>query len=315
MQYLIIGGYGFIGSHLTRRLAAEGHQVVVYGHRSHRSPVPSLPGVTYVEGELRDIPRLRSYLTGAPVVFHLAGSAAPQASVENPFHDLETNVTDTLYLLELCRAVPVARLIYVSSGGTVYGIPRTPVIAEDHPTDPISAYGINKLATEKYIAMYHHLYGLDYVIIRPANVYGEHQNVHRRQGAIGIFLHQIALGQEITIWGNGETTRDYIYVGDLVEALVRAAAAPLRQRLFNIGDNQGTTLNELLSLMRTVTGRTIAVHYEHARAVDVSVNILDSTRAYQELGWQPNIPLHEGLVRTWQWIEEFVREEVTHHGQ
>lgn len=309
MQCLIIGGYGFIGSHLARRLVDEGHQVVVYGHRPQRSLVPPLHGVTSIEGELRDIPHLRSYLVGAPVVFHLAGSAAPQASVENPFHDLETNVTDTLYLLELCRAMPITRLIYVSSGGTVYGIPRTPSIAEDHPTDPISAYGVNKLATEKYISMYHHLYGLDYVIIRPANVYGEHQNVYKRQGVVGIFLHQIALGQEITIWGDGETTRDYIYVGDLVEALLRVAAAPLRQRLFNVGDNQGTTLNELLALMRAVTGRSISVRYEPARSVDVSVNVLNSMRAYRELGWRPNMPLHNGLVRTWQWIEQVAREE------
>ena len=309
MKCLVVGGHGFIGSHVVAALASAGHEVTVYGRPSRLPLAPRLSGVNYVEGEVRDAYRLRRYVADAAIVIHLAGTSIPQSSVEDPFRDLEVNVGDTLHLLEACREEGVQRLVFVSSGGTVYGPARAVPISEDHPTEPISSYGVNKLATEKYIAMFHHLYGLDYVILRPSNAYGEFQNFFRRQGIIGVFLHRIAMGQEVTVWGSGDVARDYIYAGDLADAIVRAAIVPLEHRVFNVGNGQGTTINELLDTMRTVTGRQVTVRYEAGRALDVPVNALDSTRAHEELSWFSTVSLFDGINRTWTWIKRISRED------
>ena len=169
---LVVGGHGFIGSHVVAVLAHAGHDVTAYGRPARPPLAPRLSGVHYVEGEVRDAHRLRRHAADAAIVIHLAGTSIPQSSVEDPFRDLEVNVGDTLHLLEACREEGVQRLVYVSSGGTVYGVARAVPIKEDHPTEPVCSYGVNKLAAEKYVAMFHHLYGLEYSIVRPSNAYG-----------------------------------------------------------------------------------------------------------------------------------------------
>jgi UDP-glucose 4-epimerase len=191
----------------------------------------------------------------------------------------------------------------MSSGGTVYGVPKTRSIPETHPTDPLCSYGITKLMTEKYLALFHHERGLDYRVLRPGNAYGERQPLHRHQGAVGVFLSQLAAGQPIEIWGDGQVVRDYVYAGDIAEALVRAATVrDDSARVFNIGSGAGTSLLELVEEMRHVTGVKPTVIMRPSRSFDIPANVLDIALAKKVLGWTPAVPLRDGLCRAWHWI-------------
>jgi UDP-glucose 4-epimerase len=202
------------------------------------------------------------------------------------------------------------KVVFASSGGTVYGVPETVPISEDHPTNPISSYGIVKLAVEKYLGLFHHLYGLDYTVLRISNPYGPYQDPKGQQGAISVFLHRIYEGRPISTWGDGAVVRDYLYVSDLMDALVRVTEVESRERVLNIGSGRGTSLNELVQLMAEVVGEQPAVEYLPARALDVPVSVLDIGRARAELGWSPKTELVEGIARTWEWIRTFSESRV-----
>ena len=283
---LVLGGAGFIGSHLVDGLKAAGHQVSVFD-RPH---------------EFLDPQDLESSLAGAELVFHLISTTVPKNSNENPALDIESNIAGTARLLELLRKHPPRRLVFISSGGTVYGVPRATPIRESHPTDPISSYGIHKLAIEKYLHMNHALYGLDYRVLRVANAYGERQRTDKAQGAVAAFLERVLRGQPIQIWGDGTVVRDYVYVGDIAQSFLRVMEYQGSERIFNIGSGHGVSLNELVEAIATVIGHRPAVEYTAARRFDVPVNVLDIALAGKELGWQPRMALAEGLRRTYEWM-------------
>jgi UDP-glucose 4-epimerase len=183
-------------------------------------------------------------------------------------------------------------------------------IAEDHPTDPITSYGIVKLAVEKYLGLFQRLHGLDYAVLRVSNPYGPYQNPGGQQGAVAVFLQHLSAGEPITIWGDGSVVRDYLYVSDLAEALVLAGGVESRQSVFNVGSGRGTSLNELISLIVDVTGERPEVEYVSGRAMDVPANVLDVTRAREELGWRSRTDLVEGTARTWDWIRTLAEGRV-----
>ena len=197
---LVLGGKGFIGSHLSRALGAEAQ-------------------VFDKPQDFLDAAQLEPALANVEIVYHLISSTVPKSSNDDPVADLESNVVGTLRLLELCRRRQVRKVVFVSSGGTVYGVPRATPIAEDHPTEPICAYGIHKLAIEKYLHLNWVLHGLDYHVLRVANAYGEGQRTDTAQGAVAAFLERALHGKPVQIWGDGSVVRDYVYVGDIVEAL------------------------------------------------------------------------------------------------
>ena len=297
---LVLGGAGFFGSHLAEALVQAGHRVRIFD-RPHLDRLPAFlqrPEFEVFTGDFLNPRALSPALEGSEIVFHLVSSTLPNTSNDNPVYDIESNVVGTLRLLDLCRGQGVRKVVFVSSGGTVYGVPRSVPIDESHPTDPISSYGIHKLAIEKYLQLNHRIRGLDYCIVRPANLYGPRQRLDVAQGAVGVFLDRAMRREPIQVWGDGSVVRDYLYVGDAAEALLRAAAFEGEPKLFNIGSGTGTSLKDLIKAIEGLLGRPVAVEYTAARSVDVPANVLDASLARRHLGWAARTSLAEGLRRT-----------------
>jgi len=306
MDVLILGGFGFIGSHVVEALVERGDRVRVLArpgqlprYRAERTRFD----VKLFEGDFCHPEVLGAAVDGVEVIVHLIATALPQTSNEDPAYDVSSNVVGTLRMLELARERTVRRIVFSSSGGTVYGRPRQIPISEQHPTNPICSYGITKLTIEKYLSLYHDLYGLEYVVLRPANAYGEGQDASRQQGAVAAFLAHVQAGKPIVIWGDGSVVRDYVYVKDVARACALATEARVQSAVFNIGTGQGTSLRELVEMIGQVTDVTPDVTYAPGRPVDVPVNILDASLAKQEMGWEPRVTLAEGLRRTWAFIQ------------
>jgi UDP-glucose 4-epimerase len=301
---LVLGGAGFIGSRLAEALLQAGHRVKVFD-RPHLDRLPEVSrhrGFETFTGDFLDPQTLVPALRGTEVVFHLISTTLPKTSNDNPMYDVETNVLGTLRLLELCRRHEVQKIVFGSSGGTVYGIPRSTPIDESHPTLPTCSYGIHKLMVEKYLHLTSMLHGLDYCVLRPANVYGPGQRLDIAQGAVAVFLDRALRNEPIQIWGDGNVVRDYVYVEDAVEAFVKALSFNGEHKVFNIGCGKGISLNQLLHEIQALIGHALAVEYSGARALDVPVNVLDCALARRHLGWSAETPLAEGLRRTCEWM-------------
>ena len=221
MKILVIGGGGFVGFNLVAEMVARGHEVTVLGRRA--APVRPLPPVvTYVQGDLTDRGGLLAQLAGVDAVAHLASSTVPSTGDKDPIADVQVNLVGTLTLLEAMSEVGCKRLLFVSSGGTVYGVPQSIPIEETERLNPICSYGIVKVAIESYLDLYARAAGLSHVTIRASNPYGPHQGNTGVQGVIGTFLQRAQEGRPIEIWGDGSTIRDYIYVSDLCHLCVEA---------------------------------------------------------------------------------------------
>jgi len=301
---LILGGAGFIGSHLCDALLSAGHCVRVFD----RIGIPlyrrfsSREQIEWVEGDFNSVADIERAVEGCHVVFHLVSTTLPKSSNDDPIYDVENNVVGSLRLLDAARDAGVGKIVFISSGGTVYGIPQRLPISETHPTDPVSSYGIGKLTIEKYLHLYQVLHGLEYAVLRLANPFGERQRPQAAQGAIAVFMHRAMHNQPIEIWGNGSVVRDYIYISDAVDALVKAAFYRGDERVFNIGSGKGKDLNDILNAIETLLQRPIARTYMDSRACDVSVNVLDITRAQRYLGWSPRVSFEEGVARMFRWL-------------
>ncbi|MEW6621101.1 MAG: NAD-dependent epimerase/dehydratase family protein [bacterium] len=304
-ECLIIGGGGFLGSHLTKRLLEKNYKVRILElpHKEYPDLTPFLDKIKLIKGDFTKPSVIQSAVIDVDFVFHLACTVVPQDSMEDIAYDLKSNVIGSIQLFEVCRKQKIKKIIFSSSGGTVYGIPQTLPIPELHPTYPLCSYGITKLTIEKYLYMYHHLYKLDYVILRTSNFYGGRLNTFRQQGAIDVFLNKVKNKEPIIIWGDGTVVRDYIYIDDVVEAFILSCEMQTKNKIFNIGDGKGTSLNELLNIIRKVTGKEFEIQYKQGRPYDVPINVLDIKRAKQELCWQPKVSLMDGILYSWQEIK------------
>jgi UDP-glucose 4-epimerase len=236
-------------------------------------------------------------LAGAELVFHLASSTYPSTSNSDAVFDLESNLVGSVRMLKTAVEYQVRRVIFISSGGTVYGIPQQNPIPETHPTNPICSYGIHKLAIEKYLYLFRALKHLDSVVLRVSNIYGEFQSLDRPLGAVSHFTHRAVEGKPVEIWGNGTTRRDYVHVDDVVQALLKSISYQGAEYLFNIGSGRSVSLNELVDLITKRIEEEIVVNYKPARSFDVQENVLDIACAVKELGWKPTITLETGLDR------------------
>lgn len=300
MKILIIGGTGFIGYHLTVALAKQ-HQVRVLSRKLN----PLLEPHDHIEHTLGDFLEeslLRSCLEGMDVVYQMVSTTTPSTSNIDPAYDTHSNVIGMIRLLELCIEVGVRKVIFPSSGGTVYGVPSWVPLTESHPTNPICSYGITKLASEKYLHLFHHLHELDYTILRIANPYGPGQNPARQIGVIAAFFNRLLDHQPIVIWGDGSVIRDYIYITDVVDALCQVLELSSEHKIFNIGAGVGFSLNQLVEIMQGISGFKLNVIYKEGRSFDTPISILDISLAQDNLGWSPRFSLEEGLAYTWNWL-------------
>jgi UDP-glucose 4-epimerase len=306
MNALVLGGSGFIGSHLVDRLVRSGHRVSVMDrrHELYRTP---LPNVVYHIGDFGNRAQLHAMLKDHDVVFHLVSTTVPRSSNDDPAFDVMSNVVETLCLLEDCVKERIRKVVFLSSGGAVYGTPATLPVSEEDPTNPVSSYGIAKLTIEKYLALFHRLHGLDYAIVRPSNPYGPRQSPLGDQGVVAVFMGRIAHGQVVEVWGDGETVKDYVFIDDLVEGIYRAASTTTKSKVFNLGSGVGLSVNDLVRLVAEVVGHPFPIVHSSTDAVDVSRIFLDTRRAKQELDWEPTTPMRIGLERTWEFIRQTVK--------
>ncbi len=300
MKILVIGGCGFIGSHVVDALLRGGHSVRVFDHSREKFRL-SLPGVEYLQGDFTDRVAIEQAVLGMDAVYHLVSTTFPLTASQDPQRDVRENLIGTLQLVEIMLQAGVRRLLFLSSGGTVYGIPEVTPIVEKHPLRPISSYGITKVAIEHNLEMFRRTCGLSPIIIRASNPFGPRQGHTGVQGVVATFLNQIANGATIEIWGDGSVIRDYIHVHDLAELCVTSGTSD-REGAYNAGSNTGTSLVELLSAMEQVTGRDVIKVFKPARATDVPVSVLDCSAAERDFGWKASQDLHEGLAQTWKWV-------------
>lgn len=300
-----------MGSHIVDALVARGHGVRIFDlpNISTHNLKKSIDSVEILGGDFNNVSDISLALEDVDVVVHLVGTTLPGPSNENPAYDVESNVIGTLNLLKQAVEKGIKKIIFSSSGGTVYGIPRSVPIPETHETNPVCSYGITKLTVEKYLALFHHLHNLDYTILRLANPYGERQRIDSAQGAVTVFLGKTLLRQPITIWGDGSVARDYFYISDLVDAFMTVIESDPPSKIYNIAGGRARSLNDILSVIGKVTGRDPIVRYTPARKLDVPVNCLDIQLAQKELGWRPEVSWEEGIARTWEWLKKSKESE------
>lgn len=305
MKIVLFGGGGFIGSTIADRLLVDGHELRVF----ERPRVPpyrkftELEKVEWVTGDLSSTHDVGDAVSGMDAVLHLVSTTLPKSSNDDPIYDVQSNVVATLQMLNAMVTHNVSKIIFISSGGTVYGNPEYLPIDEKHPTNPLVSYGITKLAIEKYLQMYSHLYGIKAITLRVANPYGERQCIDTAQGAVGVFLNLALKGDPIQVWGDGSVTRDYIHVSDVAEAFVKALGYSGTQTCFNVSSGTGTSLNALIDMLKDEIAKPVDVRYQAARSFDVPVSVLNNDLARKELNWEPSISMQDGIVRTVTWIK------------
>lgn len=301
----VIGAGGFIGSHLVDALLAEGCRVKALSRK-----LPGLLDSTVLRNtnldvftiDIRDDKLLNDTIQGADIVAHLASSTLPHNSNLNPKDDISTNLIGSINVINACINNNVKKLIYLSSGGTVYGDPISVPIDESHPTNPSCSYGINKLATEKYLSLFNKLHELNYIILRLANPYGDRQRLDTGQGVVPAFLRKAIRSEPIQVWGDGTVVRDFLYISDVIRAIIMSCQYNGAERLFNIGSGVGLSLNQLIHLIEDIHGLKLNVVYKSPRPFDVRTNVLSIERASNHLNWLPVISPEEGINLYYQYL-------------
>lgn len=296
---VVLGGTGFVGSAITRALLGGGHGVSVVSRGPSRRERERVEGATVVQADATDVASWAHLLDDATEVVYSVGALSPLESNLDPFVDVHQSLNPLLCLLEELRHRPHVSLSFLSSGGTVYGNPRGLPVPEHHPTDPITSYGVLKLAAEKYIGMYRMLYGVEARILRVANAYGPGQPVGRGQGVIGAFIDSVLRNEPVRLFGDGHTVRDYIHVDDIgraVSSLMQVSCPPV----VNIGTGAGTSLLGVHEILEEVVGRPVPIEFLEARVFDVHAVVLDVTPLRTLTGLVP-IDLPTGLEQTWRY--------------
>ncbi|MFH1366673.1 MAG: NAD-dependent epimerase/dehydratase family protein [Patescibacteria group bacterium] len=292
---LILGGLGFIGQNLIEVLIDE-YDLVVYD----RQKLSKNQNFLYYTGDFtkkEDLERVFKE-NKIDLVIHSISTTIP--SSDNIVHDINSNLFGTINLLELMKMYSVPKILFISSGGTVYGLIDKNSIDENYPTDPICSHGINKLAIEKYIYLYHHLYNIDYLILRLSNPFGEY-HTSDKQGLINVILKKIIKKEKITIWGDGGIIRDYIYIKDCAKIIHELIKDNISNQLINVGSGQGHSINEILAIIRNCVGN-FEIANENARNFDVPKIVLDISKLKSLIKFQLT-PIEEGINNTYKWLK------------
>ena len=302
----VIGGTGFIGSHFVHALSVLGRRITVIG----RNAVPTrvLPKkTTYLAGDYSDTYFLRGVLRNVQEVICLAHNSVPKTSFDDPVSDILGNLPGAVKLFETAADLGIRKLIFVSSGGTVYGPASRLPLSEESPTRPISPYGISKLAMENYAFMYHAIRGLPVVCARPANAYGEGQLPFTGQGFIATAMAAVLRGEEIVLYGENGTIRDYVHVTDVASGIVALLNNGTAGECYNIGSGIGINNREVLQAIAPLAGAAgleVKIRVVPPRGFDVPANILDCTKIKNETGWGEIVTIDNGIRRTWDWLRE-----------
>lgn len=301
MRVTVLGGFGFIGAALTERCIEEGHEVTVFSRpSSDHGRLAHLAGqYRLVTGDFSISDEVLPALKSADIVVHLISGSVPGSSIARPVDDVETNVLPSLKLFQACVEQGVGKVVFISSGGTVYGVSNGLPSKECDFCRPIVPYAASKEMIEKYLAVFAHHHALDYTVLRLSNPYGPKQVARAGQGVIAAWMERLKRGEAVEIWGDGNVVRDYIYIDDAVSAIMLAMSGKASRRIFNVGSGVGYSLNQLHEVMERSLRINLPVVYKPGRAVDVPVNILDISEIKQSLGWSPMTPIEDGLRHTW----------------
>ena len=302
MKVLVTGGAGFIGSNLVRQLVTEGNDVTVLDNllSGFCSNLDLFSEVRFIEGDIRDDVAVAEAIKGVTVVFHLAASVGNKRSIDHPLIDADINVMGTLKVLEAARREGVRKIVASSSAG-IFGELKTLPIKEDHPVEPDSPYGCSKLCMEKECLAYAKLYDIEAVCLRYFNVYGPNQRFDAYGNVIPIFVFEMLRGERLTIFGDGEQTRDFVNVKDVVQANIKASMASGVSGAFNIGSGGRITLNKLVEILRMTSGIEPQVVYGPPRPGDVLHSLAEISAARNSFGFAPSVSMEEGLKEYIMW--------------
>lgn len=302
MKIILTGGAGFIGSHILEAYLAQGHEVLVIDNLSTGSKQNLPPEALFVQMDIQDpeIPKVFEEFR-PDLLNHQAAQIDVRQSVANPVHDAQINVLGTLNLLQAAQRTPVKKVIFASSGGAIYGEQQEFPASETHPENPMSPYGLTKKIGEEYLKLYQRLYGLPFVVLRYANVYGPRQNPHGEAGVVAIFCQKILEGKTPVIYGDGEQTRDYVYVEDVTQANLLALNEKI-EGTFNIGTGRETSVNTLFQILAQVSGQS-SVEYAAAKLGEQRRSVISPQNAARTLNWNLKTEFQDGIAKTWQWFE------------
>jgi len=299
---LVVGGCGFLGSHVVDALRLNGHEVRILDLQPIPAELRSLwKGIDAFRGDMLDPRVLAKAVHGCDYVFHYATTTIPKTSIADPELDNQ-NLVSVLRLIKACSVAKVTKIVFPSSGGTVYGRPDRLPIPENAPLRPGSPYAVTKIAIEHQLEIAHRIHGLDFAVLRYGNPYGPRQNPAGKMGIVSVFLGLLRRGETPTLFGNTSTLKDFFYVGDAASAAL-AVLPRSEHKVFNVASGRGTTVRELIDAMAAVVGRRIEPKHAPALPGDEPACILDISRIRGAYSWRPKVDLREGLGRTWAWIQ------------
>lgn len=301
---MVFGGGGFIGSHLVEGLVQNGFDVVVFDRfpsENHNLKAVE-DDIEIIKGDFLNYDEVKGSLDNVDYLFHYISTTNPATAVLDPIFDITSNIAGSVMLFQAAVDSGVQKIIYPSSGGTVYGEAQAVCISEDISLMPKNPYSISKVAIEHYLRYFYQTYGMEYLILRYSNPYGERQNPLAKQGVIPIFLNKIRNNEQPVIFGDGSSVRDYIYIQDAIDATIASLKCTAGDAVFNVGSGQGVSLNQLIEIMSDVCGRVIHPVYVEDSGIYISRFVLDISRISQATGWEPKVTIRDGVEKTWSWL-------------
>lgn len=305
MNIAILGAAGFVGTNLTVELAKNKENVitVVDEKKEYFSSSVNLPNVKESLLAFKSDADFSAVLEGQDIVYHLISTNNPTSSNQDIGHDITDNIKISINLLEACVRKHVKKIVFISSGGTVYGKTTDLPIREETVTNPITTYGIQKLTIEKLLYLYQYVYGLEYAVVRLSNPYGPHQRPNGKLGVVTTFIHKAIKGEKLVVYGDGSVVRDYIYISDAIDGIIRIANSDCEERIFNLGSGKGTSVNEIIHMIERVVQVPVEIEYVDKRSVDVPINVLDISKFEQHFGRLHLKSLEEGIFLTMRFLK------------
>ena len=311
MKIMLLGGAGFIGTNLMIHLVQNRSNVITLVDRKRsyfpKTELLNANNITIKESSLEADTDFEELLQGQEIVYHLVSTTVPSTSNQHISQELNANVVLSSNLFEACVHCGVKKVVFISSGGTVYGKESDCPLSENTSTNPISSYGVQKIAIEKLLYLYRHMYGLDYQIIRLANPYGPYQRPDGVLGAVTTFTYKALKGEPITVYGDGSVIRDFIYIDDAISAIMKITYGKNTHHIFNVGCGYGTSINQVLDTIQDTLQIKLNILYEEGRSVDVPRNFLDISRYEKYYGALEPISLSEGIRKTSEFMKQYYK--------